>query len=474
MAERPLRISEWPFCFGRIPFRFNGVEGSWDRFQLFLRQCRSFWYPFAVMRLRSPRKFAFISLLCCVISASAQSFVFKTIHFNGDSEHTDSELSAAAGLQTGVPITVAELNDHTKQLLDSGLFEDIRFAYNENDLVIQVTPAAKLYPWRLENFPVDFGKNLDNRIHARFPLYRNKVPADGTLLNGITEELQQELAAMKINAAVSPMLYTDPNLGKITAMSFSIIDPPIQVGEIKLGVLSATMAGRAKMIAAKATGSPYKTEGSASQLETELTDFYGGQGYVEAKVHVSVLPSPVIDKSGVHIPFTVSIDEGIQYKLADAKLAPNSILSQTAFDKLLSQQPGDVIDLAKLRKSCEFLTRQYHNRGFMKAQIVLTPTFDRAHGTVSYLLTPEPGPVYTMGNLNIQNVSDDLRDMIAGAVNLRQGAVFNEGALLSMNTTHGVNPALDRVLASEKFFYTLSFHDKEYTVDVDLTAQRIN
>jgi outer membrane protein insertion porin family len=366
------------------------------------------------------------------------------------------------------------LNEHTKQLLDTGLFANIQFAYNDRELTFQLTPASILYPLRLENFPVNFANDLDNRLRARLPLYRGKVPDSGTLLTGVTEALQKELGAMGISAVVTPMLYINPNLSKITAMSFSINKPPVLVGKIDVGVLSIKLADKVRSITAKSTGSAYITEDSTLQLETDLFNLYESQGYLDVKVHAAAKPNPVVDKNGVHIPLTVAIDEGPQYRLASAKLDENSFLSQAEFDQQLGLRPGDVVDLAKLHGSCDFFKRQLHNYGHMRAKVALTPTFDRAHGTVSYQISADLGPIYTMGNLNVANVSDDLRAIIIGAVHLPQGQVFNEGALFSMTSTQGLNPALEHAFVSQKPLYKLKLHDDSHTVDVELTPERTN
>ena len=414
-------------------------------------------------------------LLCCALPAAAQSFVPQTIQFNGDNEYSNAELLAAAGLTTGEALDNAKLNHATQQLLDTGLFEDIRFAYNDQLLAFQIIPAA-VYPFRLENFPQNFGGDLESRLHARIPLYRGKIPASGALLNGVTEELQDELAAMKIPAAVASSLYSDGNPGKITAISFSITNPDVLVGEIQLGVLSGSMAGKVRLLTTKLSGSTYIAATSAKQLEATLTGLYLDQGYLEAKVHAAAKPLPVVDAKGVHIPFTVAIDEGPQYKLAGMQLAPDVIVPQAAFDKLRGQQIGlpaaEIASPDKLRKSCEFIAREYHKKGFLKAQVIPTPAYDRAHGTVNYLITVQPGPQYTMGELKVENVDDQMRPMIVAALNMPQGAPFNEGAIIGMTATHNVNPELERFFLSENLLYQLNLNDDAHTVDVDLKPQK--
>ena len=414
-------------------------------------------------------------LLCCPLPAIAQSFVPKTIQFNGDADRSSSELAAAAGLTQGEAFTNAKLNEITHRLLETGLFEDIRFAYNDDLLAFQVMPAT-VYPIRLENFPLNFGGELENRLRARFPLYRGKVPASGNLLNGVTAELQEELAAMKIQAVVSPSLFAESGSDKITAVSFSIVTPAVVVGDVQLGVLSGTMAAKVRQITTKFSGSAYLTESSKRQLEALVTDAYLEQGYLESKVLATPRREPIVDVKGVHIPFTVAIEEGPQYKLSGVQLAPDIIVAQAAFDRLRSQRlglpSGEIVSPDKLRRGCDFIAREYRKAGYLRVQISPIPTFDREHGTVSYTITAQPGPQYTMGALKIENVDDALREKIAAGLKMPQGAPFNEGAIVSMTATHDVDPDLERFFATTNLSYKLNLNDAAHTVDVDLTPQK--
>src|ERR1700677_3062439 len=66
-----------------------------------------------------------LALLGASLPAAAQKFQPKTIQFKGDPEYTDQELMAAAGLKKGGVFTSAEMNDHSKQLMDSGVFDNL-------------------------------------------------------------------------------------------------------------------------------------------------------------------------------------------------------------------------------------------------------------------------------------------------------------------------------------------------------------
>jgi outer membrane protein assembly factor BamA len=108
----------------------------------------------------------------------------------------------------------------------------------------------------------------------------------------------------------------------------------------------------------------------------------------------------------------------------------------------------------------------------MTASVRPAPTFDHEKGTVSYMVTAESGPVYTMGALTIENVSDELRAAILAAWKMPQGSVFNEGAIRGFFATHGINPGLEQVFATVKIIYSLHLNDENRTVDVALRLEK--
>ncbi len=414
---------------------------------------------------------ASIFLFCAATLAAAQSFQPKAIQFKGDPDHTNAELMAAAGLKPGSVFTAAEMNDHTKQLMDSGVFDNITYTFNGQDLIFKLIPTGTLYPIRLENLPLANDSELESRLRARLPLFHGKVPLEGGLVDGVRQELEEELIAKGIQAKLTAAPYSDLSQ-KIVAISFSIISPAVQVGEIQLEGASPAIAEKARVLAAKSIGSAYSTDGSPSQLETSISNFYHELGYLQASVHATAMTTPVVDQSGVNIPFSAKVDEGPKYRLESVQLAPDLVVTQAAFDRQSGLHPGDVVSPEKLRGNWMFINRQYHNKGFMKAQVRATPIYAPSQGTVSFAVAVDPGAVYAMGTLNVDNLSGDLRAAFLAAWKIPEGAPFNEGAILSLGATHGVNPIVEKVLSVANLRYSLNVHDDSRTVDVHLLLEK--
>jgi outer membrane protein assembly factor BamA len=413
-----------------------------------------------------------LAVLGASLPAAAQKFQPKTIQFKGDPEYTDQELLAAAGLNIGGVFTSAEMNDHSKLLMDSGVFDNLTFKFDGVDLIYTLIPSSTLYPIRLENLPLAAGPELETKLHARFPLYHGKVPPDGNLLEGVRSTLEEMLAAQGIQASVSVVPFNDPGKQKVAGMSFSIDSPPVLVGEISLDPSSPALDPGAREIIAKQSGSPYNATGSPSQIATYLGNYYRDKGYLEAAIDAAQHGAPAVTPEAIHVPFSVSVAPGPMYKLAGVKLDPGILVTQADFDHQSNIHPGDVADGQHVTQNWEYIARQYHNKGYIKATVHPTAAFNRAEGTVVFSVSVDPGPVYTMGTLKVENVSDDLRAAILSAWGMPAGAIFNEGSIRGFFATNGVHPSLERVFANVNLSYVMHLNDDTHTVDLALRLEK--
>jgi len=424
------------------------------------------------MHRNSLRSFAALISVFAAFPTLSQSYQPKSVRFVGAPEYSDQELLSSLGLTPGSAVNYAEMNGYAQKLVDTGMFASVSFKFDGQDLIFQVALAAGLLPLHLHNLPFPAGKELDEKLHRQFPLYHGLLPAQGGLTESVRSALEQMLAAQKIQATVAAAPQIDAASHKAVAVSFSIVSPPVLVGDLHTEGAIVALDPGASAIVAKFPGTLYDAERSPRQVETDLTAYYKDQGYPDPVVHATAETKPVVTAAAIRIPLHVSIVPGVQYRLGGIRLAPGLLLSQADFDRQFHFQPGDVADGARLREAWKFIERPYHDHGYIKAKIQPNPTIDQANKTVSYLVSVDPGPVYTMGKLTIDNVTDDLRAAMLAAWKMPAGSVFNESVISAFFSSHGVNPALDQVFSGADCRYTLLPHDDTRTVDVKLALEK--
>ncbi len=406
------------------------------------------------------------------IPNAQQTFTPKSILFKGAPGYTDQELLDGVGLKLGTPIVYSTVKAHSQKLLDTGLFASASFTYSGGALVFNLAPSTALYPIRLENLPLAPGKELDAALQARLPLFHGKVPFDGGLTEQVRKALGEMLAAKGIQATVTASPYTDQKLFQVTAMNYAITQPKVLLGEIHILGASAPTDPETAGALAVLKGAAYSVEGSPAEIESALSDSYRDNGNLEAEIHVSSQGDPVVAPEAIYIPFQVTATPGMRYKLAGIRLAPGLLLTQAEFDKQAKIPAGVFAVATYVRNNWEYLERQYHGKGYMEAAVHPTPSYDRGKGTVSFTVTVDPGPVYTMGKLTIQNGADDLRAAMLAAWKMPAGAVFNESAMRGYYANLPKKSPLARTMINADLMFAQHLNKDTHTVDITLRMEK--
>jgi outer membrane protein assembly factor BamA len=418
-----------------------------------------------------------IFLLAVSLPAAAQKFKPKTIQFKGAPEYSDQELLTAADLKLGVVLSSAEMNDHAKRLMDSGVFDNLTFKFDGVDLVFSLIPNTTLFPLRLENIPLAAGAELDAKLHERLPLYHGKVPSEGGLLDDVKAALTDMLAAQGVQATIAAAPYSAMSSNKVSAMNLSISDHPVRVGKVQMEGLSPELRTKVEEVVRRAISAKYSTENSASDLEHALAGFYRDEGYAAVKVHAEQSGDPAMEAEAITVPFHVAIDAGRHYTLGAIRLPSGEQVSLGEINKSAGLVPNKVETALSVKEgvtlptALRFVYGQYKSKGYMDCVVTPRPEFDDATGVVNYKLEVNPGPVYKMGKLTIMNIADDLRDAMLAAWKVSPGSVFDESAIEAYFHSQGNTP-LGRTFASVLCRYTLTKNEDNHTVDVALLLEK--
>ena len=416
-------------------------------------------------------------LLFPTLPAAAQTmFLPKAIHFKGAPEYSDQELMAAAGLKKGVYIAYSELKSHVQKLLDAGLFESSNYTFNGVELVFTMVPSTALYSVRLENLPLTPGKELDAALHQRLPLYHGKVPFEGGLTEEVRQALEEMLAARGIKATVAATPYTDQKLAQVTAISYAITAPPVRLGEIHLEGVSPEMQAKVKVVANRTMKTAYDTENAAGNIEHTIASLYADEGYAAIKVHAERSGNPVAGSEAIDIPFNVTVVEGRRYRLGSIHLPSGEQLNLAEINKAAGAvsnavEKQSVKEGVALRTALLYVAGEYKSKGYLDCVVTPHPQYDDANGIVNYALEVQPGPVYTMGKLTIENGADDLRAAMLAAWKMPAGAVFNPSAIQTYYSSQG-NTALGRTFASANCKYQLTTNADTHTIDVTMRVEK--
>jgi outer membrane protein assembly factor BamA len=371
---------------------------------------------------------AALLLFCSFPSLAQKKVPPRAIRFQGAPQYTQEELLAAAGLKPGARLTANDVKAHAKQLNETGFFAVIRFSNDSKGLLFSLTPSSQLFPMHLDNLPLKPGKELDDKLHARFPLYHGLLPANGSTLEGIRQTFEEMLAAQGIKATVKAALTGGLGPKKITAINFSVTSPPVRIGPIQLAGVSAAMQARVNTLVNGQTGNGFDTENSAIGLQHAFEDLYQDQGYAAVEVDVAEIDPPIVSGQSsdlaVEIPYSVTIREGGVYKLGTIGYPAGALVPRAEVEKILSKYPagsGRPLDLFLLA-----VRDAHHARGYLDCSIVSHASFNEATHIVNYSLDIVPGPLYSMAAVQFDGASDAMVARLMRLWKMAPGTAFDE------------------------------------------------
>jgi len=369
-------------------------------------------------------------LLLCAFSSLAQKKAPPTqrkapaIRFQGAPQYTQDELLAAAGLNSGAHLSASEVKAHAKQLNETGLFAVVGFSSDSKGLLFSLTPTSQLFPMHLDNLLLQPGKELDAKIHVRFPLYHGLLPASGSMIEGIRQMFEEMLAGQGIKATVKAALTSGLGSQKITAIDFTITSPAVRIGAIQLSGVSPAMQAGANTLVAGQTGNAYDTENTAIGLEHAFEDFYQDQGYAAVKVTVTRIDPPIISDQSIAIPFAVDVKEGGVYKLGVINYPPDALVPRSEVERVLSKYQagsGRPLDLFLLA-----VRDAYHARGYLDCSVVSHPSFNEVTHIVNYSVATDPGTVYQMASVHFDGAPDAMVARLMRLWKMAPGQPFDE------------------------------------------------
>ena len=345
------------------------------------------------------------------------------VRFQGAPQYTQDELLAAAGLKANARLTPTEIKAGAKELNDTGFFTAIKFRTDSKGLLFTLTPTARLYPIHLDNLPLETGKDLDDKLHTRFPLYHGQLPANGAVLDGIRLTFEEMLASEGIKAIVKADVTSGLGAEKITAMNFVVTSPSVRIGPVQVTGVSAPMMAKAHLLAAGQSGNAFDTDNTAAGLKHAFEELYQDQGYAAVEAEVTQA-DPIVSAQAADIPYKVAIREGGVYKLGTIDYPANALVSRAEVQKVLAKYPagsGRPLDLFLLA-----IRDAYHARGYLDCSVVPQPSFNEATHIVNYSVETSAGPQYQMAAVQFDGAPDAMAAKLRSAWKLAPAAVFDE------------------------------------------------
>ncbi len=366
--------------------------------------------------------FCLLLIAAVAVPVPAQKFIPKKITFSGTTANS-AELLAVTGLKPGDALGQAEIQAAAQKLIDTGLFTDVRFAFDGVALNYALKSAEHLEPVAYSNFPWWDDKALNAAVAAKVPLFHGSVPPESGMQQQVASALTALLADKGVQAAVTAVPAKDETM-RDAGIEFHIDSPPVEIGSVDFSGVSGAWTDPVAAIAKAAAGQDFDPSNEAT-LATALRAIYHRQGYLDVALTGYAHGQPQVADGKVTVPVSGTVVEGAQYRLAGLHLTGDTMMTPEELAKAAKLHPGDVANEDLLRGTLAAIAIPYKQHGYLRAKIDAAPTKDTANHTVDYSIAVAPGPVFHMGGLSLINLSDTQKAQVMQYWPLHPGDVYD-------------------------------------------------
>ena len=415
------------------------------------------------------------SISFCLVAQGihAQTMVKpQSIQVEGTQQYTPDEIGKATGVKVGQTYTADALSQTAQTLMATGMFEKVAFKFDGQSLVYLIADNPDLYAVIIDNLPLPTDRDIDSVLRAKVPLYRGKVPSDGTVLDGVRQALQAMLSQEGVQAAVVCVPSGDDPGKKATAMNFRINSPSVRVGSIQLQGVAPDLQTRIPT-PALLTKSEYKADGSAAYIQRFYEAALANLGYAAANVRVRREGNLQVAADAIGVPFTVNVTPGRLYQLGEVRIAPDVPVTMKQLESTTKPRSGYSPENSYVSAVVAGVTLRLKSMGYLECRVDTLPQIDQSSGTVNYVVDAFTGPVYHLAFVKFENVGDKLKILLMRNWKMMPGDPFDETYVASfILNAQNSDPVLARSLAGVKAIYDVKTDPQTHDVNLTVRLER--
>ena len=353
------------------------------------------------------------------------SYAVEVLTVEGNHVYTAEQIFAAAGLRVGQKAGPAELDAARDKLSATGAFDNVsyRFAPSKDaegyDVGFVVSEIGQLYPLRFEELPATDAQ-LRTWLKQKDPLFGDKVPATKPVVDRYVAWISEFLAAHGDHLAVAGKLSSEG--GEELTLLFRPAKTPASVahviftntGDLPAGLLQTAMYQ-------VAIGVQYSEPKFRELLENQIRPIYEAHGLVRVSFpKVEVAPAKDVD--GVTV--TTRVEQGPVYNLGAVRYVGGDF-SRKELKDLSKLTPDDPVNFDDVKAAQVRFRESLRRQGYLDASSQVKRDVKDADHTVDLTILIDPGPLYTLGKLNISGLDIVTEPVIRKMWGMAPGRPFN-------------------------------------------------
>lgn len=337
---------------------------------------------------------------------AAEHYHLARVVVTGSTRYSQDDLVRATGLRANSRVTMEDLQQAATRIGSCGAFSSVQFQYKgangPRDSVeadFQVKDAEKFLPASFENLIWYSDADLQQALHDLVPLFNGSLPLSGTLPDDVKNALTRLQTAKGLPAEVSYGL-----AGAIgeppSVYKFKIENVNLKIRDFRFSGVSHLPPDAAAQAVAAARGSDYLRSDAAKMLAASLLPLYLERGYLQAVISDI---RPFLENGAVVL--SISVNEGLEYRLADFTWSGNMLISSADLSKCITLKPGEPVNGLKLKHDLGQARKLFLKYGREGAAITPLPAWSGER--VSYVFKVQEGDLYHMGQLEIEGFDQE-------------------------------------------------------------------
>jgi outer membrane protein insertion porin family len=353
------------------------------------------------------------------------SYTVENLAVEGNHAYTGEQIFAVAGLHVGQKAGKSEFDAAREKLEATGAFDHVsyRFAPSKDgegyDAMYQVAEVAQIYPIRFQDLPATDAQ-LRAWLKQKDPLFGDKIPATKTVVDRYVAWISDFLAGQGYHQPLAGKVSADG--GEDLALLFRPAKGPPAIahviftdtGEVPAGILQTAMYG-------VAIGVLYSEPRVRLLLDSTIRPIYEAHGLVRV-AFPKIETAPAKDVDGLSV--TVQVAPGPAYKL-DRVGFVGADYSRSEWKDLSKLKANQTVNFDEVKAAQERIRVNLRRAGHLDATSQVKRDVNDTDHSVAIEFQIDPGPLYTLGKVDIVGLDIESEPEIRKMWGLSPGRPFN-------------------------------------------------
>jgi outer membrane protein insertion porin family len=355
--------------------------------------------------MRTTHRLAFVLLVACGLSLAQppapSAYTVENLTVEGNRAYTAEQIFTVAGLRVGQKAGKSEFDAARDKLEATGAFDNVSYRYAPSkdgegyDAIFEVAEVGQLYPVRFAELPATDAQ-LRAWLKQKDPLFRDKIPATKPVVDRYVSWISEFLSKQGYRQPLAGRLSADG--GEDLAVLFRPAKGPPAIahviftdtGDVPAGTLQTAMYG-------VAVGVPYSEPRVRQLLDNTIRPLYEAHGLLRV-AFPKIETAPAKDVDGITV--TVQVTPGPVYKLDRVRFI-GADYSRSEWNNLSKLKTNQTVNFDEVKAAQERIRASQRREGHLDATSQVKRDIDDAEHTVGVEFQIDPGPLYTLGKVDM-------------------------------------------------------------------------